>query len=83
MKLDKRLASIDEPLNNLAAGCKEHDIFYRDNKGTKERHIADKTLADIANERMHARDASIDERLNSALGKTIMNSKVSFGMGLQ
>jgi hypothetical protein len=37
----------------LDAGCKEHDIFYRDHKDTKERHIADKELENIASERMH------------------------------
>ena len=82
-KLDEGLARGDEPVNKLDAGCKQHDILYRDHKDTKERHIADRELANIANERMHARDASIGENINSALVKTIINSKVAFGMGLK
>ena len=82
-KLDERLARGDKPVNKLDAGYKQHDIFYRDHKDTKERHIADRELANIANERMHASDASIGEKINSALVKTIMNIKVAFGMGLK
>jgi hypothetical protein len=66
-KLDERLARGDEPVNKLDAGCKEHAIFYRDHKGTKERHIADKELENIAAERMHASDASIREKIDAAL----------------
>jgi hypothetical protein len=67
----------------LDAGCKQHGIFYRDHKDTKERHIADRELANIANEKMHASDACTGEKINSASVKTIMNSKVAFGMGLK
>ncbi len=81
-RLDKRLARGNVPVNKLDAGCQKHDIFYQDHKDTKERHIADKELADIANERMHASDTSIGDKISSVLVKTIMNSKVAFGMDL-
>ena len=82
-KLDERLARGDEPVNKLDAGCKEHDIFYRDHKDTKERHIADKELENIAKERMHASDASIREKIDAALVRTAMKSKRFLGMGLK
>jgi len=63
MKLDKRLVRREDPVHKLDAGCKEHDIFYHDDIDTEERHIADKELENIANERMHANDASIDKKL--------------------
>jgi hypothetical protein len=81
-RLDERLARGDVPVNKLDAGCQKHDIFYQVHKDTKERHIAHKELADIANERMHASDTSIGQKISSALVRTIMNSKVAFGMGL-
>ena len=79
-KLDKRLARGDEPVNKLDAGCKQHDIFYRDHEDTKERHVADKELAGIASERMHVSDG---EKINSALVKAAMNSKIAFGTDIK
>ena len=67
----------------MDAGCKEHDIFYRDHKDTKESHIADKELENIANERMHASDASVGEKINSALVKAAMKSKRILGIGVK
>jgi len=61
-KVDKRLARCNEPVNKLNAGCKEHDIFYRDHKDPKERHIADKELENIAKERMHASNSNTCEK---------------------
>ena len=66
-KLDKRLARGDKPVNKLDAGCQQHDIFYRDHKDTKERHVADEELEDISAERMHASDASVREKTDAAL----------------
>jgi hypothetical protein len=73
-RLDETLARGDEPVNKLDAGCKEHDIFYRDHKDTNERHIADKELENIAKERMHGNDASILEKIDAALVRTAMKS---------
>jgi hypothetical protein len=71
-KLEKRLARGDEPVNKLDAGCKEYDIFYRDHQDAKERHLADKELANIANERIHASDSRIREKADAALVKAAM-----------
>jgi len=71
-ELEKRLARGDEPVNKLDAGCKEHYIFYRDHQDAKERHLADKELANIANERMHASDSSIRKKTDAALVKPAM-----------
>jgi hypothetical protein len=81
-KLDKRLARGDEPVNRLDAVCKKHDIFYRDHKGAKERHIADKELEYIADERMHASDSNIHEKFDAAFVTTVMKSKRYLGMGM-
>ena len=81
-RLDERLTISDVPGNKLGAGYQKYDIFYRDHKDTKERHIDDKELANFANERMRSSDASFGEKLSSAMVRTIMNSKVPFGMGL-
>jgi len=67
----------------MDAGCQKHDIFYHDHRDTKERHVADKELADIAKERMYASDASVGEKVNAALIRAAMKSKVAFGMGLR
>jgi hypothetical protein len=81
-KLDKRLARGDEPVNKLDAGCKEHDIFYPDHKDTKERHVADKELENIAKESMYASDSGICEKVDAALVTAAMKGKRFFGMGL-
>ena len=82
-KLDKRLARGEEPVNKLDAGRKEHDIFYRDHRDTKERHTADKELESIANERMHASDASIHEKFDATLVKADMKTKRFLGVGVK
>ena len=82
-RLDKRLARGDAPINKMDAGCQKHDIFYRVRRDTKERHVADKELTDIAKERMYASDASDGEKINAALVRAAMNSKVAFGMGVR
>ena len=81
-RLDERLAISNAPGNKLGAGYRKYDIFYRDHKDTKERLIDDKELANIANERMRRSNASFGGNVSSAMVRTIMNSKVPFGMGL-
>ena len=61
-KLEQRLARGNAPINKMDAGCQKHDIFYHDHRDTKERHVADKELADIAKERMYASDTSVGEK---------------------
>ena len=82
-KLNERLARGDEPINKLDAGCKKHNIFYRDHKDTKERHVADEELENIAAERMHASDAGIREKIDAALVRTAMKTKRFLGMGFE
>ena len=82
-KLDERLARGDAPVNKLDAGCKEHDIFFRDHKDTKERRTAAKVLENIANERMHASDASMREKLDAILVKGALKTKRFLGIGVK
>jgi len=79
----ERLARGDAPINKLDAGCQKHDFFYHDHKDTKERHVADKELADITKEIMYANDASVGEKINSAIVRAAKNSKVFFGIGIK
>jgi hypothetical protein len=81
-KLAKRLIRSDEPLNKLDAGCMKHDIYYRDHKDTKGRHIADKELENLAEERSLASDADVHERNNAAFIRAVMKGKRFFGMGI-
>ena len=61
----------------------EHHIFYRDHKDTRERHTADRVLENIANEIMHASDASMREKLDATLVKGAMKAKRFLGMGVK
>lgn len=81
-KLDERLERGDKGINPLDAACKEHDIYYRDNKDTESRHIADKELETQAWKRAFSKDASIGERLAAFGVGTAMNAKVKLGWGL-
>jgi hypothetical protein len=81
-KLARRLLRGDEPLHKLDAGCMKHDIYYRDHEGTKERHIADKELETLAEERSLASDADVHEKNNAAFIRTVMKGKRFFGMGI-
>lgn len=44
-KLEKRLARVERPLNNLDEKCSKHDIFYSKGKETESRNQADEILA--------------------------------------
>jgi hypothetical protein len=81
-ELEERLARGDATINKMDAGCQKHDIFYHDHRDTKERHVADKELADIAKERIYVNDASVSEKNNASLIRAAMNSKIAFGMGV-
>jgi hypothetical protein len=81
-KLVKRLARGDETVNKLDYGCNNHDILYRDHKDIKERHIADKELENRADERIHASDSNICEKVDAVFVKTLMKSKRYLGLGV-
>ena len=67
----------------MDAGCKEHDIFYRDHQDTKERLFADKELENIAKERMHASDTSIRVKFGGALVTYVIKTKRFLEMGVK
>ena len=81
-KLDERLERGDKGVNPLDEACREHDIYYRDNKDTESRHVADKELKNQAWKRVFSKDASIGERLAAFGVGTAMNAKVKLGWGL-
>ncbi len=83
-KLEARLARGDQPINQLDAACKEHDITYSLNKDNIEvRNAADKVLANKAWERVLARDSSFGEKA-AAYGVTnVMKLKSKLGMELK
>lgn len=81
-KLQERLARGSQPINELDRSCMEHDIFYHNEKDTKQRHKADQILANAAMQRFHSKDASLGEKV-AALGIAgTMKAKVKLGMGL-
>ncbi|CAH2009824.1 unnamed protein product [Acanthoscelides obtectus] len=66
-KLQKRLQRGDVGINPLDEFCKQHDIFYSQQKDLTARQQADKLLADQAIQRAFASDSSFGERM-AALG---------------
>lgn len=84
-KLEKRLKRGDKGINPLDELCKEHDIFYSNNKDSNERRKADKKLASGALERVFAKDSSLGERAASLLVSSAMGVKTGLsklGMGI-
>ena len=69
------------PKNLLDQACKEHDIFYSQNKEVSERHVADKVLISKAIERLASSDASLGEKISSSIVKNVMKAKVALGAG--
>jgi len=77
--LKKRLLRGDPGINPLDSACKQHDIFYSNNKSKDARHIADNILAEAAAQRITAPDSSIGERLSAMLVTGAMKAKVKLG----
>ena len=63
--------------------CKEHKIAYRDNKELEKRHTADRILKEKAQQRILAKNASLDERLASLAVSSIISLKEKAGMGVK
>lgn len=82
-KLDKRLARGDKPVNKLDEAALQHDLFYKNHKETKERHIADKVLENKAWERVLADDANIGEKVAAWATTNAMKVKQHLGLGLK
>ncbi|CAH2004058.1 unnamed protein product [Acanthoscelides obtectus] len=82
-KLQKRLQRGDVGINPLDEFCKQHDIFYSQQKDLTARQQADKLLADQAKQRAFASDSSFGERM-AALGVAgAMKAKKKMGFGLR
>lgn len=81
-KLATRLSRGDQGVNELDEACKRHDIAYADNSDLASRHVADKDLYKKAKERFLSKDASIGEKLSSAVVSLVMKAKTAMGMGI-
>jgi hypothetical protein len=87
-KLNKRLDAYDrpvpgsEPINELDAGCMQHDIAYRDAKDTPTRNIADAALLQVANKYAEKPNKTVADRANIGIVRTVMGNKVKHGVGL-
>lgn len=82
-KLSKRLARGDRGINPLDEACREHDINYSFFKDDESRRMADKELASKALERLHAKDASVGEKIAAAGVTGAMKLKSKLGMGFE
>lgn len=82
-KLAERLARGDKPKNALDQACMVHDIAYSKSKDLKERHLADKQLAEAAWKRAKASDSTIGEKASALFVTGAMKAKTSLGMGLK
>lgn len=81
--LDSRLQKGHVGVNKLDEAAKEHDIFYRDNPKTEDRHRADKVLEEKAWSRLKSKDAGLNERAWALATGTAMKLKQTFGMGIE
>lgn len=82
-KLKQRLERGDRGINPLDEACLDHDISYSKTKDSKERHAADRVLADKAWSRVKSSNAKLGERLAALLVTGAMKAKVKLGGGLQ
>lgn len=79
-KLQERIAQAG--INPLDDAAKEHDIAYSKSSNLKDRHIADKLLANKAWERVKATDANfLGEKIPAWFTTTFMNIKRKLGAG--
>ena len=83
-KLQERLARGDPGINPLDQACKIHDIAYSKNRENVQlRNEADEKLAQRAQERVLAGDASIGEKAAALAIANVMKIKSKLGMGCQ
>jgi hypothetical protein len=78
-RLEQRLASGQRGINPLDAACMLHDIAYSKYKDTSNRHKADIVLADAADKRLNAKDATFGEKVASWIVSKVMRGKVKIG----
>src|ERR1700712_1439074 len=80
-KLEKRINQ--DPINTLDSHCKQHDLFYLNNKDLSSRHKADEILENQAWKRVKAKDTAFGERSSAVFVAGVMKSKRKLGMGLK
>ncbi len=62
-------------------GCKFHDIAYKFFKDTKNRNVADRDLAEVADQVIRRKIGNKSERTNARIVRKIMQIKVKRGIG--
>ena len=78
------MARGDQPVNQLDAACKEHDIAYSQNQDDMSaRHTADKILAEKAWQRVLAKDPKLGEKAMAFAVTNAMKLKTKLGSGLK
>ena len=77
-----RLARGDKGVNQLDEACKQHDIWYRDDKTPEQRWSADKVLQKAAWNRVISPNADLNERAIGLATTGAMWLKRKLGMGL-
>lgn len=78
--VSRRIARGEQGINPLDAACREHDIAYTQYKDLKDRHKADRILAEKAWNRVK-NPSSLGERLAALAVTGAMKAKLKFGMG--
>jgi Phospholipase A2-like domain/Domain of unknown function (DUF5679) len=81
-QLEQRMAHGDSGINKLDRACKIHDIHYSKFNSVKDRHPADKQLAQIAKEVVYDPKSSLKDKTVAQLVRASMNAKVKLGMGV-
>ncbi|XP_039297742.1 uncharacterized protein LOC120354505 [Nilaparvata lugens] len=81
-KLKERLERGDKGINPTDEFCKEHDIFYSNNRTPEQRWIADEKLEDQALNRLFSKDATLNERVMDLVIAPTMWAKRKLGFGL-
>lgn len=77
-----KLEKNKKPKNKLDDAAREHDYFYKYNKDTKTRHVADKILEQKAMERFYDPHSSLGEKTAAIVTANVMNVKRRLGMNL-
>jgi len=80
-RLEERLAKGQRGINPLDAACMLHDIAYSKHGDTSSRHKADIVLANAADKRLTAKDATFGEKAASWIVSKAMRGKVKIGAG--
>lgn len=80
-KFTERYSRGDLGVNELDRACKQHDFVYHTTKDLKERHKADKQLADQAWSAFKSKNSSLGEKSAAWLVTNAMKGKVKLGMG--